>query len=117
MEKCDGNFCAKIADMGTAFELAQTPFELKYRKENSINSSSHKLCCEPIGTMGYSAPEIINPDQSKVAYDYSVDVFAFGIISWELLITYEHLNLKRNPISELSPDVAYNRVNHFPFTH
>lgn len=99
--------------MGTAFELPYTPFELKYRKETFVGACN--LCREPKGTMGYSAPEIINPDESMVAYDYSVDVFAFGIITWELLMTYDHLFLKRNPLSELSPDIAYCRVSHIFF--
>jgi hypothetical protein len=54
---------AKIADFGTSVALG--PGE---------------KCTGEVGTTGYIAPEIVNPD----GYDGAVDVFAFGVLGWEM---------------------------------
>lgn len=54
---------AKIADFGTSMALA--PGE---------------KCTGEMGTTGYMAPEIVNPG----GYDGAVDVFAFGVVGWEM---------------------------------
>jgi len=46
-------------------------------------SISHRMTCD-IGTAEYMAPEILATSESSVRYDERVDVFAFGIIMWQL---------------------------------
>lgn len=63
----DGHTICKIADLGTAVKL----------------KTSSDLLTEQIGTTGYSAPEIF----STKGYSFPVDVFACGVLFWELLGT------------------------------
>lgn len=84
-----GGYVAKIADFGTSLIL----------------TNGRKLA-EPIGTMGYTAPEVL---EIPASYDNSADIFSFGIIMWETLQPYGQRVV--NPLTQLSPENAPQKVN------
>jgi len=120
-------YLAKIADLGTAFPLSMTAYELKYQqsqvKKKKMKQKVEKeyiLCQEAIGTSGYTAPEVLlyagdNGDNgANEGYDYAVDMFSFGIIAWEMMLmnhtTNENDDYHKNPLVGLDPIIAYDQV-------
>lgn len=61
----NGGYAAKLADFGTAVELADG-----------------EVLTKPVGTSGYTAPEISMPGR----YDMRADIFSFAVVMWELLV-------------------------------
>ena len=99
----NGCLFAKIADLGTAVKLT---FDA-----DTDNVSENMLLHDAVGTSGYTAPEILDPQGSS--YYYPADVFSFGIVLWELFYQIEKtedLQTRCNPLSGLHPNEAYEMV-------
>ena len=62
-----GGFVAKLADFGTAIGVPST-----------------QLLSDPVGTSGYTAPEVMDG-----AYGLSADIFSLGILQWETLQPFD----------------------------
>ena len=66
LREAAGGFAAKLADFGTAVQLAE-----------------QQVLTTPVGTSGYTAPEISLPGR----YDARADVFSLAIVMWEVLVS------------------------------
>ena len=78
-------FNAKIGDLGTAIQLADG-----------------ETLEEPVGTSGYTAPEVYVPAK----YDKMIDMFSLGIVMWELFDRH-----RRNPLCGKDPVEASESVS------
>jgi serine/threonine protein kinase len=65
LSAANGGYSAKLADFGTAVQLADG-----------------EVLTRPVGTSGYTAPEISMPGR----YDLRADIFSFAVVAWELLV-------------------------------
>jgi serine/threonine protein kinase len=83
-----GGYVAKIADFGTALHI----------------SKGRKLT-ESVGTLGYTAPEVISQHPS---YDTSADIFSLAILMWDTLQPRD--GRLENPLTCLSPEEAPDKV-------
>jgi len=61
----NGGYAAKLADLGTSVKLADG-----------------EVLTKPVGTSGYTAPEISMPGR----YDFRADIFSFAVVMWEVLV-------------------------------
>lgn len=77
----------KLADFGTAVRLSDQ-FDLY----------------EPIGTSGYTAPEVFSPK----GYNYAADVWSLGILLWEMAA--RGTKYDTNPFTGLAPDMYQDKV-------
>lgn len=83
-----GGYVAKIADFGTSLHIPK----------------GRKLA-ESIGTMGYTAPEVL---EMPASYDISADIFSLAVIMWETLQPSDQR--VDNPMTRLSPEEAPQKV-------
>ncbi|OQR97109.1 kinase [Thraustotheca clavata] len=77
---------AKLCDFGSAILL----------RDGKIN--------EPVGTSGYTAPEVFTGD----GYSLPSDIWSFGILLWEILSPYP--NPHPNPFTGIANDVFLHKV-------
>lgn len=84
-----GGYVAKIADFGTALHI----------------SKGRKLT-EPVGTLGYTAPEVIDQHPS---YDTSADIFSMAVLMWDTLQPQDQR--VENPLTCLSPEETPEKVS------
>lgn len=81
-----GGYAAKLADFGTAVQLAEG-----------------EVLTTPVGTSGYTAPEISLPGR----YDERADVFSLAIVMWEVLVSaVEHTGTSTDTDSVPPPPVV-----------
>lgn len=85
-----GGVTCKLSDFGTC-----------------IRVPSSQMLTEQMGTSGYTAPEVFDPQ----AYALPADVFSLAIIMWEVF--YSHLH--ENPFTGLAPEDYVALVRHNAF--
>eukprot|EP00730_Choanoeca_flexa_P005347 TRINITY_DN11928_c0_g1_i1.p1 TRINITY_DN11928_c0_g1~~TRINITY_DN11928_c0_g1_i1.p1 ORF type:complete len:994 (+),score=217.65 TRINITY_DN11928_c0_g1_i1:357-3338(+) len=73
-EHGNGELVAKVSDFGTI------RFRTDLQRKSIVRRPEQRQVQDPIGTLEYMAPEILNDE----GYDQRVDVFSFGVIMWEL---------------------------------
>lgn len=83
-----GGVTCKLSDFGTC-----------------IRAPASQLLSEQLGTSGYTAPEVFDPQ----AYSLPADVFSLGVTMWELF--YSHIS--ENPFSGMDPDDFVTMVGPF----
>ena len=103
----DDNLNIKIGDFGLSAKI------------NEANERKKTMC----GTPNYLAPEIVERDLRKQGYSYEVDIWAFGVIAYNLLfgsspfegetkdITY--YNIKSNDVKFPNDIYVSNRARIF----
>lgn len=77
----DEEYRVKVTDFGTAKHLSQI-------KQKAFTE---------VGTLGYVAPEVLDPPIH--GYDGKVDVFSFGVVLWEIIA---HRSTEDNVLSSVS---------------
>jgi serine/threonine protein kinase len=77
-------FFAKITDFGTAVKICQLTEDDKqdFRWLDNIGD-------EAVGTSGYTAPEVLMHGN---VYEFSSDIFSYGVLSWETTASTNRVN-------------------------
>lgn len=91
----DGGYVAKIGDFGTCIQLIEG-----------------QKVQEAIGTSGYTAPEVLENN----FYDFSADIFSFGVVQWEALyISTLTCKKKVNPLcgKDIDETIALVKIVYF----